>query len=98
MVVYEISAINYLILWYIVRLHLDHYSIVNILCNRTVYPELISDPFTAQQLFETLSPLHRDGQERDACIEGCKEAERSLLTSETQRASYDAASAIKAVC
>ncbi len=97
-VVYEISTINYLILWYVVRLHLDYYSIVNILCNRTVYPELISDPFTAEQLYETLLPLHRDGQERETCIEGCKEAEHSLLTSETQRASYNAASAIQAVC
>lgn len=97
-VVYEISMINYLILWYFVRLHLNHYSIVNILCGRYVYPELITEKFTSEELYQALAPLHRDGAERDACVAGCREALQSLETSENVLASQQAAKAITTLC
>lgn len=98
-VVYEVSIINYLILWYFIRLHLDHYSIVNILCNRTVYPELIAEPFTSEELFQTLLPLHIDGPDRNACLEGCREVQEGLAgATKSLVASQGAAEAITTLC
>ncbi len=98
-VVYEVSTLNYLILWYFVRLHLNHYSIVNILCNRLVYPELIADPFTAEELYNTLLPLHIDGEVRNTCLQGCRQVQESLFsTTKTLMASQQAANAIATLC
>ncbi len=97
-VVYEVSTFNYLILWYIVRLHLDFYSIVNILREQQVYPELVTETFSTQQLLDAVAPLHREGLERTTCIEGCRQVQESLATSQTQVASQQAATAIGELC
>lgn len=97
-VVYEVSTINYLILWYLVRLNLDHYSIVNILCNQRIYPELVTETFSSQTLYESIASLHREGPERQACLAGCRQARNSLLTHETTSASDRAAQAIYQLC
>lgn len=97
-VVYEVSLTNYLIMWYVLRLHLDHYSIVNILCERTVYPELLQEDFTPQNVYKALKPLHQDGEARDACIRGCDQARALLGTDQSIIASDQAAKAITTLC
>lgn len=44
--------------------HLERYSIVNILAGKEVVPELIQDDFTAEALVQKLLPLLEDGPER----------------------------------
>jgi lipid-A-disaccharide synthase len=97
-VVYEVSLINYLIMWYVLRLYLSYYSIVNILCDRSVYPELMQEDFTADNVYNALKPLYQEGPARDACIRGCQEAKALLGTEQTVMASQHAAQAITKLC
>ncbi len=93
-VVYEVSLVNYLILWYFIRLHMPHYSIVNILLGRRLYPELMTEKFSEDDIYKALAPLHRDGPERDACIAGCREAHEALQTADHRQPSAEAARAV----
>lgn len=97
-VVYEISVINYLIMWYIIRLNLEHYSIVNILSNKRIYPELVTETFSSQQLYDALAPLHREGAERTECLIGCQQTRESLHTNQDAAPSHRAAQAIAKLC
>jgi lipid-A-disaccharide synthase len=80
-VIYDVSLLNRLIARYALRLNLPHYCIVNILCNRTLFPEFIENRFTSDDLVPTLEALTRNGPERQACIEGCAQVHQSLTTS-----------------
>lgn len=72
-VVYELTALNRFIAKYILRVKLPHYCIVNILTEKTVYPELIKNGFSSQNLYQNLKHLHEDGPKRIDCMAGCKE-------------------------
>ena len=93
-VAYEISTANLLIMWYVLRLFLPHYSIVNILCDRRVFPEFMIDKFSAEDLYQALHPLHVEGQTRDRCLEGCQEAYEALSPSTEAEASKVAANTV----
>lgn len=96
-VVYETSPINAWIARYIIRLNLAYYCIVNILCQKTVFPEFISRPFTAEDIAAALRPLHEEGTDRTRCLEGCCEAQDALQTPSGMSASDQAAQAIEEV-
>jgi len=96
-VAYEVSTTNLLIMWYVLRLFLPHYSIVNILCDRRVFPEFMIDKFTAEDLYGALRPLHEEGQDRDRCLEGCQQAYQALSPAAERKASTVAANAVGAL-
>lgn len=77
-VVYELSWLNRFIAQYWLRVNLPHYCIVNILGQGEIFPELIVQGFTAENLYEKLSALHEEGPVRKACIAGCVEIDTLL--------------------
>lgn len=79
-VVYEVSRLNALMARYLFQLRLPYFCIVNILTGKSVYPEFIQQPFTAEELGKTLLKLHEDTKERAQAIQGCFQAEAALKT------------------
>lgn len=77
-VLYQLSPFNRFIAQYILRLRLPHYCIVNILRNRTVFPEWIENIPTAEELFHSVDSLFLEGERRTACLKGCHEARERL--------------------
>lgn len=94
-VVYETSRFNTWIARYLLRLKLDYFCIVNILCQRMVFPEWIAKPFTAEEIAVALQALHREGPERSLCLEGCRQVRDALQTPSGMPASEQAAQAIE---
>lgn len=92
-VIYLVSLPNYLIAMYVVRAVLKHYCMVNILCDRTVYPEFGGRKLDSSAALNALISLHVDGYERQACLDGLKET-RLLLESAGGGVSQKAAQAI----
>jgi lipid-A-disaccharide synthase len=84
-VVYQLSTLNRLIAQHILRLRLPYYCIVNILCNKTVFPEWIAKAPTAESLFHDLTSLFLEGEDRSACLKGCLEARQRLGTYRTSQ-------------
>lgn len=91
-VLYKLTRLNRFIAQWILRLNLPHYCIVNILSEKTVYPEIIERGLSSQNLLNTLMPLHRHSEERNRCIEQCRELNEILQEKE---ASGHAAAAIQ---
>ena len=91
-VMYELSTLNYLIAKYLLRLKLPHFCISNILCNKTVFPELIKGGSTPQKLSDCLTALNRDTPFREECIASCQEIDQLFQNHHT---SEQAAKAIK---
>lgn len=94
-VVYEVSRFNAWIGRHLIGLKLKFFCIVNILCNKEIFPEFIVDPFTAKQLAEALLPLHREGPARENCVDGCREARQALETPTGTSVAERAAQAIE---
>jgi lipid-A-disaccharide synthase len=94
-ILYGVSQINRLIAKYILNLDLPHYCIVNILNNRTVFPERIKEGFEPQNVANTLEPLWLDGPLRDACQDECKNAWDQLANNGPNTPSERAALAIR---
>ncbi len=90
-IVYQVDRINRFIAKHIVRLNLSHVGIVNILAKKTVQPEFVLEPFTPEQLIESVDNLISNENTRRTYLEGCKEAADILGP---QKASLEAASAI----
>lgn len=84
-VVYQLSTLNRLIAQYILRLRLSHYCIVNILCEKTIFPEWIEIVPTADELFQSLNSLFLEGEKRSTCLQGCQEARQRLGSFNTSR-------------
>lgn len=93
-VMYEVSALNYYIAKYLLRLKLPHFCMANILSGKSVFPELIKGGCDPKQLFKTLLELNRDGKVREQCILDCQEIDDMLQNYQT---SEQAALAIKSV-
>lgn len=93
-VMYKLSLLNRIVAQYLLKLNLPHYCIVNILANKTVFPELIEKGLSSEALFEYLQKLNSEGPERQACIEDCNQISTILQGSD---ASEKAADAIKAL-
>lgn len=77
-VVYQMSTLNRLIAQHVLRLRLPHYCIVNILCDKTVFPEWIETAPTAVSLFQSLDSLFLEGEQRSNCLKGCLETRQRL--------------------
>lgn len=92
-VLYAVSLPNYLIGKYILRIDLSHYCIVNILCERTVYPEIIGRKLNFEEALNAVTKLLPDGPDRQACLDGCRET-ALLLRSAGQGVSHRAVGAI----
>lgn len=70
---YYVSPFNRFVAKYLLRVNLPHYCIVNILNQKTTYPELITQGYNPKNLAKKTLELLRDTPERDACIAGCQE-------------------------
>ncbi|MDF2550392.1 MAG: lpxB [Chlamydiales bacterium] len=71
-VIYQASALNRFIAKYLFRLRLPHFSMVNILMQREVFPELIHEKPSSEQLAEALLSLYRETPARQSCLESCQ--------------------------
>lgn len=77
-VVYELTLLNRMIAKYLLRVNLPHYCLVNLLANKRVFPELITQGFTPDNLYNCLMPLHKDSNTRKECIADCRAIHRLL--------------------
>lgn len=75
-VVYQLTLLNWLVAKYILRVNLPHYCIVNILQQKTIFPELIAEGFSPDNLYRHLKTLHEAGAKRDDCLEGCRDVQQ----------------------
>lgn len=73
LVMYQLSTLNKLYAKYLLKLKLPHYCIVNILKQKTVFPELIDASYTAEDLYNHLRVLYEEGVERHRCLIECQE-------------------------
>lgn len=72
-VIYKLTRLNRFIAKYVMKLNLPHYCIVNILSNHTVYPEIIEKGLTSQRVYQEFKPLNENTEERQECIEQCRQ-------------------------
>lgn len=73
-VIYKTSAINRWVAKHILKLeHLPFFCIVNILAKKEVFPELIRNPFTAEDIARNLASLNYQ-----AIVEDCKALKKSI--------------------
>lgn len=93
-VVYKLSAFNYLIAKYMLKLNLPHYCIVNIISKGSVFPEIMGTNLDAHDIVKQLEILYSDSSEREATIKACASIQRILTL---DHASQNAAQAIKEV-
>jgi lipid-A-disaccharide synthase len=84
-IIYELSLINQFFAKYVLKLDLKHYCIVNILADKTVFPEFIGKDVTAEKIAEALERLHIDGQERWSCQKGCQSILKILNQGEASK-------------
>jgi lipid-A-disaccharide synthase len=77
-VVYHVTTLNYLIVTFLFRLNLPHYCIVNILMNKTVFPELMHKDFSEEKLFYYLNELCSDSNRHTTVVEQCSELRKQL--------------------
>ncbi len=90
-VTYGISPLDLFIAKYLLRIRLPYYCIVNILCQKEVFPELIGPHLTEEALFQTLSTLLARKEVERACRDNLAEVRRLL---QNKDASAEAARAI----
>jgi lipid-A-disaccharide synthase len=70
-VIYKMGRVNHFIAKYVLRLNLPHYCIVNILAEGEVFPELIENGLTEENLFHHLHEISKEGPARQLCLDGC---------------------------
>jgi len=93
-VVYQVDAFNRFVAKNILRLNITHVALANIIAGKTVQPEFVLEPFTEEELTQTVKNLALDESARQKCLEGYQEVEKKLGD---QMASETAAKAIKEV-
>ncbi len=74
-VTYLLTPLNKFLARYWMKLNLSHYCIVNLLSQKTVFPELIAKEPTPEVIFENLHSLRKN---REICREACHRL-KSLL-------------------
>jgi lipid-A-disaccharide synthase len=77
-VVYQLTTLNYLFAKYLLKLHLPHYCIVNIMSKSEVFPELIGKDIQPQHLCTQLEKLYSDKKIRANVRQGCEQICNSL--------------------
>jgi len=90
-VIYKMSWLNKMIAKHALKINLPHYCIVNILKGNTIFPELITENYSPQKIYNALCDLIEDGPLRDQCLQGCLSINDLLLEN---NASERAATAI----
>lgn len=75
---YQLSKLNYLLGRYIFRIRLPFYTLVNIICEKQVYPEFIHKKLSSEEVFQALKKLMDNPK---PCKQECEKL-RALLTNE----------------
>lgn len=75
-VCYRGNMLSYLIARRLV--HVKYISLVNLICNRMVVPELIQQELTSENLVNTLNSILKPGPDRDLLIRGYQELKEHL--------------------
>lgn len=70
-VLYKMSAFNYFVAKYLMRINLPHYCMVNILLQKEVFPEFIAKNVSAQSLAEKLKLFGGQQEARRSCLSDC---------------------------
>lgn len=87
-VTYGITPLDLFIAQKILRINLPFYCIVNILCEREVYPEFIGPNLTQDKLYKAVDNFLSDPFAYEACRQDCHTASKLL---ENKEASEEAA-------
>lgn len=82
-VIYKLTPLNRFYGKYILKLNLPHYCIVNILMGKTVFPELIANGLSPDNLYKQFQSLNDDLNNRQQCQQACKNLHQ-LLEGHTQ--------------
>lgn len=77
-VIYKLTALNRFYAQHILKLRLPHYCIVNILKNKTVFPELIEKGLSSDNLLHYMEALDNDGKTRYEAMKACTELRQEL--------------------
>ncbi|MFZ0565855.1 MAG: lipid-A-disaccharide synthase [Chlamydiales bacterium] len=88
-VTYKMAPLNYLLGRYIFRIHLPYYTLVNLICQKEVYPEFIHRKICSDKISQALKKLKKN---ENSCRLACQELKKVLLA---QDASLEAARAIE---
>ncbi len=70
-VFYKLTLLNKWYAQYILRLKLPYYALPNILAEGPVFPELIAEGFSAENIFLKIRPFLDNKGEREECLQGC---------------------------
>ena len=89
-VVYAVSFLDRLIAYYLLRIRLPFYCLVNIIAGREVFPELIGPHFTLSRLLKEMSRIS-DANYRETVQEQCNSL---IQTLSSKRTAQEAATAI----
>lgn len=89
-VTYQLTLLNRLIAKYLLRVKLPYYCIVNILGGKSIFPELIEERFTAQDIYARLVKIHQEGTIREECQSGCDEVLEKLKGDDVSDRAADA--------
>lgn len=90
-VIYLVDRFNRFIAKNILRLNITHVALANILAGKTIQPEFVLEPFTKEELIETVKNLATDEKARSDCLAGYDEIAEILGD---KKASHHAAQAI----
>lgn len=77
-VTYAIKPLDLFLAQKVFRIDLPFYCIVNIIANRSIYPELLGPHLTEENLYEAALKLLKNQTERAACQKGCEEVKELL--------------------
>lgn len=86
---YKLSSFNYLLGRYLFRIHLRFYTLVNIICERQVYPEFIHRDLSAKEIAHALNEMVLSP---DKCHSDCLYLRQVL---DSRDASHEAALTIR---
>lgn len=82
-VVYHLSKINAFIARRIIKLRMPYYCIVNIICNKHIFPELYYLDFTPEKVSQALHEISQEGSyARENCLQGCDEMIKIMQSNE----------------
>ena len=71
--VYHLTPLNAFIAQHLIKLSLPYYCIVNIICQKHIFPELYHLSFTPDNVAEALANITEEGYWRQNALEGCQE-------------------------
>lgn len=77
-VFYKLSLLNRLYAKYILKLNLPFYGIVNILAGKELFPELIENGLSAENLARRTGAFLDGSSSRNECIKGCQSVKQLL--------------------